>query len=753
MTKNLIHILVCIILISDPLLAQSNLKYINPFIGTDGYGHTFPGATTPFGMEQLSPDTDYDGWHRVAGYHYSDSTIRGVSHTHLSGTGVIDLCDLVVMPTVGDIQWFAGKRENPNEGYRSRFSHKNEQASAGYYSVILDDYKIKAELTASNKVGMHRYTFPNSTDKANIIIDPNQIIARDNIWIPTDVTDCELNVLNDSTIEGYRYSYAWSRDQKMYFVIQFSKPFYQYGFMTWDTTVVQHHSFKNDVFTKGYFRINVKANESIIVKVGISSVSKEGAHKNMLEEVPSFDFDQVKKNAEQKWAAQIDKIKIEATEEQKEIFYTAMYHAAIAPNVISDVDGKYYGIYQRKINQFADKNYYSTFSLCDTYRATHPLYTIINTDLVSGMINSLLAFNDDKGHLPIWPLWGYETYCMIGNHSIPVIADAINKDIKGIDIQKAYQAVYQSSIKPRFRSEHDLYEKYGFMPSDLVHDDAVSKTLELGYNDWCVAQMALKLGLNSDYKMFSKRSMAYKNVYDSKLGFMRGKSSDGKWYEEFKFNPNKFEPRYYTEATAWQYLWYVPHDVKGLIELMGGKDKFSQKLDTIFKLPSSFEGERSDITGLIGQYAHGNEPSHHLAYLFNYSQKPWLTQLYLRKILSTLYNTQADGLCGNEDCGQMSAWYIFSAMGLYPVNPASGRYDIGSPILKKSSIDVGAGKYFHVIAANASDSNKYIKSIKLNGKPYRKLYIQHADIMNGGTLEFEMSNRANKQLSTYEVNY
>lgn len=721
---------------------QSLIKYVNPLIGTSAHGHTFPGPTVPFGMVQLSPDTDYDGWDRCSGYNYNDSSILGFSHTHLSGTGVRDMNDLLLMPTMGKIDWFSGSRQKPNEGYRSPFSHRNEKATAGYYSVLLDDYKIKAELTTTAHVGVHRYTFP-AGKEANIIIDPIQETLKENIWNTGEVRDVELNIVNDSTVEGFIYSTGWAPRQNFYFVMKFSKPFYDFGVMGWDTNYVSKTRYKNDRMTKAYVRFDTKAGESIVVKVGVSSVSKEGALNNLNAEMPHFDFDKAKQQCQALWESQLSRIKVETTEAQKETFYTSLYHTCIAPNVISDVDGQYQALHHHDNRKATGKGYYSTFSLWDTYRAANPLYTFTNPDKVPDFINSFLDFYDDRGFLPFWPLWGNETYCMIGNHAVTVIVDAYLKGIKGFDAERAYKAIYSSSMKPSSKSEVDVFHQYGYFPTDKIGMDAVSKTLEHAYNDWCVAQMAKALGKTDDYNYFMKSSQAYKNVYDSKTGFMRGKKSDGNWDNKEPFNSYKFEPRFYTEATAWQYLWYVPQDVNGLISLLGGNEKFTQKLDSLFKVSSKIEGERGDISGLIGQYAHGNEPSHHIAYLFNYAGKPWMTQYYIDKILKTQYDNSPAGLCGNEDCGQMSAWYVFSLMGIYPVNPATGIYNIGSPRVESATIAGANGKSFTIKTKNYAASNCYIQSAKLNGVTFNKLTITHQEILAGGVLELVLGAKPN----------
>ncbi|TAH26859.1 MAG: glycoside hydrolase family 92 protein [Cytophagales bacterium] len=724
------------------VFSQTFTQYVDPMIGTAGNGHTFPGATAPFGLVQLSPDTDYHDWARSSGYIYADSTIIGFSHTHLSGTGVRDLNDLILMPFLGKVKrsdLFAGTAKDVHKGYRSKFSHASEIASPGYYAVTLEDDQIRAELTCSERVGMHRYTFPKS-DFSNIVIDPIQEVGETEFWNTSSsgIVDVELKFINDSTIVGYKHSTGWATRQYFYFVIQFSKPFIDYGVTDWNEEHLYKTRFKSNKQTKGFVTFKTKANESIVCKVGISSVSIDGAWKNIRSEVPHYDFDKVKKDTENKWNKQLSKIQIEGTEVQKKIFYTAAYHLAIAPNVLSDVDGTYYSVYGNTTKKASGKQYYSTFSLWDTYRAAHPLFIFTNPDKVADFINSFLDFYEDKGYLPFWPLWGCETNCMIGNHAVPVIVDAYLKGIKGFDVERAYKAVYESSIKPSYKSEVDVLHQYGYLPSDIIHEDAVSKALEHSYNDWCVAQFAKALNKTKDYEFFTSKSYAYKNLYDKQLGFMRGKNADGSWHETKNFNPNKFDMRYYTEATAWQYLWYVPQDVYGLIDLMGGKEKFAQKLDSMFKLPSNYEGFRADITGLIGQYAHGNEPSHHIPYLFNYAGKPKLTQYYTHKIINTQYSDKVDGLCGNEDCGQMSAWYLFSSIGMYPQNPCGGIYDLTAPSVNQAKILLENGKMFEIKVKNPSIQNRYVKSVRLNGKPIIDWKINHQQILAGGILEFEL---------------
>ncbi|MGF7229748.1 GH92 family glycosyl hydrolase [Arachidicoccus sp.] len=731
--------------------AQSSpnlIQYINPFIGTGAVdasslsGSNFPGATTPFGFVQLSPDTQENPDNPASGYDYNDKTIVGFSHTHLSGTGVSDLFDVLFMPTTGKIYTTPGDAKNPGTGYRSRFSHSEESAKAGYYQVKLSDYNINAELTATEHAGFHRYTFPQGTD-AHVIIDLNHSLNKKRTYWACRIIDAQIRQLNDRTIEGFRIITGWAQLRKVYFYAEFSKPIIS-NEMVSGNHVYDNNAIINGTNVRAALNFDTKDATPLLIKVGLSENSIANAKANLNAEISGWDFDGVVKQAQAKWEKELDKIKIEGTQEQKQIFYTGLYHAFTQPNNLADDNGDYMGA-DYSLHKAADKTDYSTFSLWDTYRAANPLYTIIQPQRTAGFIRSMMRQYETYGYLPIWQLWGEENYCMIGNHAIPVIVDAALKGIKGFDINEAYNAIKASSTVSHQGSPFDLWNKYHYMPENL-QSQSVSITLEMSFDDWCVAQLAKKLGKTADYNEFMQRSNNYKNLFDKSTGFFRAKDSNGQWISPFDpldYGGNGGNP--YTEGNAWQYLWYVPQNVSELINLMGGKEAFINKLDTFFTLKNLPKDVNGNASGFIGQYAHGNEPSHHITYLYNYAGQPWKTQFYVAKVLNTLYNNSSSGYSGNEDCGQMSAWYIFSSMGFYPVNPASGIYQIGSPILKKASIQLANGKTFTVNTKNAGGENVYIQSVKLNGRTYNKTFITQTEIDNGGTLDFIMGAKPNKQ--------
>jgi len=709
------------------------IRYVNPFIGTDGHGHTYPGATLPFGMVQLSPDTRLEGWDGCSGYHYSDSVVYGFSHTHLSGTGVADYCDILIMPTIGEIKLFNGS-ENPDSGYASRFNHENEKASPGFYSTYLDDYGIQVELTATKRAGFHKYRFP-ASKQSNIIID---LQHRD------PVIESWLNVVSDTEIEGYRRSSSWAKDQRLYFVAKFSKPFVKYGVAENDSLIAGKRA--EGLNVKAFVRYKTKANEEILVKVGISAVSVEGARKNLNADIPHWNFNQIKRNAENDWNRELSRIIVEGgTEAQKRTFYTALYHAFLAPNLFTDVDGSYRGR-DLNIHKADGFDYCTVFSLWDTFRGAHPLFTIVQQKRTIDFIKTMIAQYRQGGRLPVWELAANETECMIGYHSIPVIADAYIKGLRDFNINKAYEAMKHSSESGLFGL--GAYQKYGFIPGQK-EAESVSKTLEYAYDDWCIAQVARKLGKEEDYKYYIKRAQNYKNLFDPCTGFMRARIN-GRWFSPFDPKEVNFN---YTEANAWQYSFFVPHDINNLIALIGGKKSFESRLDQLFTEDSQTTGRgQADITGLIGQYAHGNEPSHHMAYLYNYIAKPWKTQKLVRQIMDNLYNDKPDGLCGNEDCGQMSAWYVLSALGFYPVTPGDGTYAIGTPLFEKSTIFLENGKTFVINANDVSNENIYIHSAKLNEPDYNKSWVAHSTIMDGGNLYFNMSAKPNMKWASAEEN-
>lgn len=751
MNKKVLLSIVASLSLSLGLYAQQNdnlTQYVNPFIGTGAVdasslsGSNFPGATVPFGMVQLSPDTQLRPDNPASGYDYNDKTIIGFSHTHLSGTGVSDLFDFLFMPTTGEIRTTPGDANKPGSGYQSAFSHKEESAKPGYYQVKLKDYDINAELTATSHVGFHRYTFP-STKEGHVILDLNHSLNKQRPYWSCRIIDAGIRQVSNTAIEGYRILTGWAPFRKVYFYAEFSKPIIS-NQMVDGGRVYENSKIVNGSNVRAAFNFDTSDSTPLLLKVGISSVSMENAKANLQAEVNDWDFDKVVTSAQNQWEKVLNRIVIDGTLQQKQIFYTGMYHAFTQPNNIADVNGDYMAT-DYTIHNAADKKHYSTFSLWDTYRAAHPLYTIVAPKETSEFVHSMLRQYETFGYLPIWQLWGEENYCMIGNHAIPVIVDAVMKGLPDIDINKAYEAVKASSTVSHPGSPFDLLDKYKYMPEDK-QSQSVSITLEVAYDDWCVAQLAKKLGKTADYEYFIQRSGYYKNLYDAQTGFFRGKDSNGNWLTPFNplaYGGNGGYP--YTEANAWQYLWYVPQNVPDMINLFGGKQKFIEKLDEFFSLNDSPSEKNGNASGFIGQYAHGNEPSHHITYLYNYAGQPWRTQEYVSHILNTLYNNSFSGYSGNEDCGQMSAWYIFSSMGFYPVNPANGVYDIGSPILKSATINLPNGKTFTVTTKNASETNKYIQSVKLNGKTYNKPFITHANIEAGGTLNFVMGAKPNKK--------
>ncbi|MDY6985424.1 MAG: GH92 family glycosyl hydrolase [Candidatus Thermoplasmatota archaeon] len=846
--------------------------YVNPFIGTDAHGHTFPGATVPFGMVQLSPDTGTEGWDWCSGYHYSDSSIMGFSHTHLSGTGCADYGDILIMPAVGELGI------KGDSSYRSSFSHDSEEASPGYYSVMLEDYKVKAELTATERTGIHRYTFPES-EEAHILLDLSHGIGD-------RTTDACIKIVGDSTIEGYRRSSGWN-DHRVYFFAQFSKPFSSYG--TWNGESINEGRGEETGEDIGCFvNYDTKNRESIVIKVGISYTGIDGAGKNLEEEAKGWDFDNYREKARDAWNEKLGKIEVKGEREDMIKFYTALYHCMIAPNIFSDVDGSYIGI-DWKIHR-TDTTQYTLFSLWDTFRALNPLLVLMEPEVEEDIIRSMLRIYEDSGEvgLPRWFLANTDNNCMIGTHSEAVIADAYMKGLRGFDVELAYRAMKTDGEKP---GDADLakegkpwgrlglqdYISSGYIPINTVGQE-VSRTLEYAYDDFCIAQMAKALGKEEDYEIFSERAKNYRNLFDSSTGFMNGRYLNGSWFRPMNMNPlpsdyfftpdgknglkgeyfnnmnlsgkpeltridkqinfdwqgspaeniNKdefsvrwsgklslpesvneillttddgarvfiddrlaldrwqdrspttdvvplkgghrysmtieyyehgggatarleflngylpFDPTvqypFYTEGNAWQWSFFAPQDIDGLIELMGGSEKFIEKLDSMFEQPSVVKGS-PDISGLIGQYAHGNEPSHHIAYLYDHAGAPWKTQEKVREIMEELYGTEADGLCGNEDCGQMSAWYVFSAMGFYPTCPGTPLYDLGSPVFEEVKIHLQNGKTFTVKANNASKENVCVLSYFLNDKSLERAWIDHKEIVLGGQLVLEMGNK------------
>ena len=705
-----------LLILSFSTQAQQPIDYVglvNPMIGTGGHGHTYPGVCLPFGMVQLSPDTRLEGWDGCSAYHYSDSIIYGFSHTHLSGTGCPDYGDILLMPARGKISL-------KNYDYSAAFSHKNEKAKIGGYGVALSN-GIQVELTATPRCGYHKYMFPAKAESQVVL----NLAHRD------EVIDSYIILENDSTISGLRRSKAWAEDQYVYFYMVFSKPFHKAQRL--EKEGLQSLPMGQKIGSKQLISLFSFGNiGEIFVKVGISAVSEEGAKKNLLFEISGRSFQQVRDAAQNSWRSALSKIEIEGgTQEQQSIFYTALYHCMLTPNLYSDVDGSFRGR-DLKIHKAVGFDYYTVFSLWDTYRAEHPLFSIIEPERTVDFIQTMLSQYETGGILPVWELAANETNCMIGYHSVSVITDAYIKGIRNFDAQKALEAMKKSADADK----RGLlpYRQFGYIPYD-IESESVSKTLEYAYDDWCIAQFAKTIGKKSDYENYIQRAQYYKNVFDPGTGFFRAKAN-GKWFAPFLPNEVNFN---YTEANAWQYSLSVPQDIQGLTSLLGGPSKLEKKLDELFSTASETSGRnQADITGMIGQYAHGNEPSHHMAYLYNYANVPWRTQSMIRKILTEEYHAEPDGLCGNEDCGQMSAWYVMSAMGLYAVTPGSPIYNLSTPLFDKITLHLENGKQFVVSAPNAS-KNQYISSVILNSKSWNSPFITHEQIANGGKLEFQLS--------------
>ena len=728
MMKRLVNLLAAFILSVNCISAQNLTRWVNPFIGTGAVqsslsGNNYPGATVPFGMVQLSPDTrEAPDWAQASGYDYNDSIIYGFSHTRLSGTGASDFIDILLFPTISD------KR-------KSTFTHQHEQARPGYYQVLLKDEKIQAELTASVHVGVHRYTCSDGDQlKLWLHLDHS---ANKGSW-NRRIIQSQLRMVSPTVVEGYRIITGWAKLRKIYFHLEFSQPvlsnqLYDGNRMYENTPVI------NGTELRGLFCFDKKWNKELICKVALSPVSIENARLNMATEVPGWDFEYIARAAETSWEKELKKIIIQGTDLQKKIFYTALYHTMVQPNTMSDVNGEYMASDYVTRSVAKGEVHYSTFSLWDTFRAAHPLYTLIHTHRIPDFVKSMMRQYDYYGYLPVWQLWGQDNYCMIGNHSIPVIVDAVLKGVAGVDEEKAYEAVFNSSIVSHPNSPFEVWEKYGYMPEN-IQTQSVSITLEQAFDDWCVAQLAKRLGKEKDYNHFMKRSAFYRNLFNSKTGFFQPKNDKGEWIEPFdpyKYGANGGYP--FTEGNAWQYFWYVPQNIPDLISLTGGNKAFVAKLDTFFTVSYQSGALNDNASGFVGQYAHGNEPSHHVAYLYACAGEPWKTQKYVAYIMNELYNDSSSGYAGNDDCGEMSAWYVFGALGFYPVNPVSGEYVIGTPMLEEAVIQLPGRKTFTVKAPRKEDNEVYICSMKLNGEKYTKNYITHQDIMKGGILEFVMT--------------
>ncbi|MEN6451862.1 MAG: GH92 family glycosyl hydrolase [Thermoguttaceae bacterium] len=707
---------------------------VNPLVGTSGHGHTYPGATAPFGMVQLSPDTRLKTWDGCSGYHYSDKWILGFSHGHLSGTGCSDLGDVRLTPLSGKMDW-----PTERDGYHLPFSHDKEVAHVGYYAVTLGNPSVKAELTATEHAGMHRYTFPKD-QPAHLVLDLIRSIGDGH------VVKSGLVAESKTTFSGFRHSEGWAPRKVFYYVIEFSEPCDSWTIQSdgKDATDAKEGQGRH---VQAHFDFN-SLEKPLGVRVGLSATSVEAARANLKAEIPHWDFDAVVKKTRAQWSDLLGKFVVQSADRAvTETFYTALYHTALAPTMFNDADGSYYGI-DRKSHAKADFTYYSTFSLWDTFRAEHPLLTIYQPQRVDDFVNTMLAHYREFGKhsLPVWSLAGDETWCMIGNHAIPVIVDAYAKGFRGFDAEAAYAAMRDVAMQDR--NCLGEYRKYGYIPTTMNKEDrkmSVSRTLEYAYDDACIARMAAMLGKTEDAALFAKRAENWQNVFDASVGFARGKTADGKWRDPF--HPRELIWPDYTEATGWQYTWSVPQNVPGLIEAMGGDGKFMAKLDGLFTASSEVIAGAPDITGLIGQYAHGNEPCHHVAYLYNYAGAPAKTQARVREVARKFYNNTVEGCCGNDDCGQMSAWYVFTALGFYPVDPASGVYVIGSPVVDRATIKLDPryhkGKAFTVVAENNSPQNVYIQSATLNGKPLERSWLSHAELTAGGELVLKMGSEPN----------
>ncbi len=747
--------------IAMPVFAQEHVTdYVNPFVGTKSMGHTFPGACAPFGLVQLSPDTEMvphnidgqyqkDAYRYCAGYQYDDPTIIGFSHTHFNGTGHSDLGDILLMPTTGEVQLSMGTGENPETGYRSRFSHETEQASPGYYSVILADYGIKAELTASPRVGVHKYTYPKG--EGHVIMDLSYGIYN----YDGKVLMANLRVEDPYTLTGYRITKGWSRMNYTHFAVKFSKPIKNYGckdeakslYTGWWRKFDMKDNFPEMFGTKltAFFNFDFEEGEDLLIKVAFSPVDCLGALANLNAEVGEKSFEEVKKTTENLWEKEMSVVRVDGTKDQKSVFYTALYRTMINPSVYQDVDGRYRGIDHNIHQATAPSVNYTVFSLWDTFRAQHPLMNLLFPEKSSHFISSMLNHYQQSAHkaLPIWSHMGNENWCMIGYHAVSVMSDAAAKGIK-MDIDQALQACISSSNLTYYDGIGD-YLKLGYVPVE-ANGSSASVTVEYAYDDWAIYRLAERIQKNDIATSYAERALNYRKVFDPALGFVRPKCQDGTFKKNFDLLDTHNQG--FIEGNSWNYSFFVPHDVSGLIEQMGGEKRFVQRVDSLFsmELPKKYFENTEDITeeGLIGNYVHGNEPSHHIPYLYMWTSQPWKTQSCVRNIMNRMYKNKADGLCGNDDCGQMSAWYVFSSLGFYPVCPGSDQYVLGSPNVRQASIRLGNEKQFSVRTENDKPENVYVKSVKLNGKTYNKAYITHGDIMNGGELVFEMAAKPNK---------
>ena len=732
LVKVLLRIAGCALLWSMPLFskAQSLTSYVDSYIGSGSHGHVFVGASVPFGGVQVGPNNFYKGWDWCSGYNYGDSMLIGFSQTHLNGTGIGDLADVLIMPYTGEVKTDKGVEKNPGSGYASLYSHKTEKVRPGYYSVKLLSYKVDVDLTASERVGFHQYHFP-AGKQANVLIDLKE-------GINDQSTETWIRKIDANTLLGCRFSRGWAKDQWLYFAIKSSLPLDR--FTLYDNNLPLNKDSARRKAIKGLISFD-KAPSTLQLKVSISPVSAENALANIQAEIPHWDFNKVVKEADAKWNKELSKITVQTKDEKnKRIFYTALYHTMINPSLFNDHNGDTRGA-DKKVYTNVPYNTYSVFSLWDTYRAVHPLYTLVQPKRVSDMVNTMLAIYQQQGKLPIWHLMGNETGTMVGISSLQVIAEAYLKDIRGYDVEKVYEAIKATAMSDSLGM---MYVKnLQAIPSDKSMR-SVSRGLEYAVSDGSIALMAKALGKKGDYEYFSKRAKNYKRYFDPSVQFFHAKLSDGSW--RATFDPIKsYKPWSddYAEGNAWQYLWLAPQDVNGLTALLGGKEMFLKRLDTFFTLVPPYDPKALvDLTGLIGQYAHGNEPGHHITYLYAMQGQPGKTAEKVRQIMKEMYHDQPDGIIGNEDCGQMSAWYIFSSLGFYPVFPASGQYIIGSPLFDKATLQLGGGKTFTVQTINNSAENIYVQSMQLNGKPYANNYLLHSDILKGGILKVVMGKKS-----------
>lgn len=730
--------------VAAPIESKRLSDYVRPLVGTKGEGNTYPGPSAPFGMLQLSPDTDKELWETASGYEYSDPTIFGFSLTHLTGTGIPDLGDFLFVPQTGEPRLTSGTKGNADSGYLSGYSHAEETASAGYYKVKLQKSGTTVELTTGERAGMMRMTFP-ASDRASILIDLQHVLSGKKwkvIW-------SHFRVEDDSTVTGYHLVNGWAKERPLYFAARFSRPFDRAEIFSDGKPVIydtyRFRSAREAAGTNLQFvaTYQTKEQDPILIQVAVSAVSAANALENLRSELPDWNFEALRERSRARWDRDLSRIGVEGSDQEKETFYTSLYHTFLAPNLYQDANGQYRGLDQN-IHTAKSFTNYTVFSLWDTYRATHPLFALIQAPRDADMINSMLAHYDQSVEhlLPVWSLQANETWCMIGYHAVPVIVDAFAKGVKGFDVARAYEAIKTTATNPHYDSVA-TYAQLGWVPFDK-ENESVSKTLEYAYDDSCIARMAATLGKKEDSAYFSKRAASYKNVFDPSVGLMRGKDSKGNWHSPF--NPHAYDETAgindFTEGTSWQYSWYVPQDVPGLIQLMGGKDRFASKLDALFTFKEADQSKGvSDIQGRIGEYWHGNEPSHHVIYLYSYVGQPWKTAERLREVVTTQYGNKPDSLSGNDDCGQMSAWYIFTCLGFYPVCPGSDYYVIGAPQLPAATLHLSNGKTFAITAHNLSAANKYVQSVQVNGHPLDNPFLPFQDLRDGGTLVFEMGPR------------